>query len=93
MKGKLDGQVSDGFVLQSWNSWVEGRPADRPPEFAGVRVEKMADNAVGYPCQLGADHEQARLGRNVRAQILGGLRDGTLSDPDVADFLGGTRLI
>ncbi|MHB1345441.1 MAG: hypothetical protein ACYCX3_13950, partial [Thermoleophilia bacterium] len=91
VKGKLDGQISDGLVRESWNTWMEGQQSNRPLELAGVRVEKLADYAAGYSWQLVADAEEARSRQSVRRQILSGLRGWTLSDPDAADFFWAGR--
>lgn len=73
-------------MRESFNAWVRGHGPDGVAELGGVRVEEMTDYATDYPIQAAGDQQEARVHLQVREELLGALRDWSLSDPDATDW-------
>lgn|GEM_PF-1059107 len=86
VKGNLKANLSPGLVRESFNAWVRGHGLEGVAELAGVRVEEIRDYATDYPIQVTSDQEEARIRLQARKDVLGGLRDWSLSDPDAVDW-------
>jgi len=86
VKGNLKAKLSPGLVRESFNAWVRGHGPEGVAELAGVRVEEITDYATDYPVQVAGDQQEARLRLQVREELLGGLRDWSLSDPEATDW-------